>query len=252
MPTKEFYDAHSNFAGRTLSEYYLSPGINCKFTRILEHVGTRAFTRALDVGCSGDSLLPFLDLVEYKNFLDLAHQPLVQYRNFARAGPVCGDLNHLPYPDGTFDLVTGLDVLEHMKDDQTALVEMTRVLAPRGILLLTVPHRMKFFTPQDTLVGHYRRYEYESLKARVEALGLRELTKFGVYGQMMKIQVVQQANPDATEEGLNQLRVNYETNPVFKKCWDLVVKVGSKLMQLDAKYQKLGKIMDLCLVFKKK
>ena len=34
---------------------------------------------------------------------------------------------HLPFADGTFDLVTMLDVLEHIQDDARALAEASRV-----------------------------------------------------------------------------------------------------------------------------
>ncbi len=254
MPTKEFYDKTTVFSGRTMIEYYISPGIKCKFDTILDRVGrSRIFNRVLDIGCSGDSILYFLDGASYKNFVDLAHKPLTSYRAYGeRYGPVCGSITSLPYPDATFDLVSGLDVLEHIRDDQQAASEMVRVLKPGGLIIVTVPHRMKYFTPQDTLVGHYRRYDYDVVKEMFERYaGMRELTVFPVYGQIMRIGAVQQANPDATEDGLNTLRDNYETNPVFKKFWDIIVKVGARVMWMDAQYRKLEKTLDICVVFKK-
>jgi SAM-dependent methyltransferase len=38
----------------------------------------------------------------------------------------------MPYDDGTFDLVTAFDVVEHMDDDLAGLKEMRRVLRPGG------------------------------------------------------------------------------------------------------------------------
>ncbi|GAB4313063.1 MAG: hypothetical protein Kow0069_14040 [Promethearchaeota archaeon] len=250
MPSKRFYDAHTNFSGRTLAEYYLSPGIRCKFDTIRSRVGDRPFERALDVGCSGNTLLYFLPGVKFRAYCDLAQRPLTQYASPVD-GPVCGDVTAMPYRDGAFDLVTALDVLEHVKDDQKAVDELVRVLAPGGLLLITVPHRMKYFTPQDTLVGHYRRYETEQLKAMVTSRGLREVVTFAVYGQMMRVGVLQQANPDVAEEGLNKLRDNYRNDPVFRKFWNLVVRVGAKLMEWDAQFRKLDSAMDVCFVFKK-
>lgn len=51
-----------------------------------------------------------------------------------------GDLTHLPFPSGTFDLIICSEVLEHVDDDQKALRELYRVLTSSGTLLLSVPH----------------------------------------------------------------------------------------------------------------
>ncbi|MHA1734727.1 MAG: class I SAM-dependent methyltransferase [Promethearchaeota archaeon] len=254
MPTKDFYDKTKVFSGRTMVEYYISPGIKCKFDTILDRLGRqREFKRVLDIGCSGDSILYFLERARFKSFVDLAHKPLTSYRAYGETyGPTCGSITDLPYPDGTFDLVCGLDVLEHIRDDERAVAEMVRVLERGGLMLVTVPHRMKYFTPQDTLVGHYRRYEYDQIRGMVEAHpSMRTLVVFPVYGQMMRIGAVQQANPDATEEGLDKLRENYESNPVFKKFWDIIVKVGARMMWMDAQYRKLERTLDICVIFKK-
>lgn len=49
------------------------------------------------------------------------------------------DLTRLSFPDGRFDRVVSLDVLEHVPEFEQGLRECWRVLAPAGQLLLTVP-----------------------------------------------------------------------------------------------------------------
>jgi len=49
------------------------------------------------------------------------------------------DLMHLPFPDGSFDLVVHSDTLEHVEHPVVALEECRRVLAPGGRLCFTVP-----------------------------------------------------------------------------------------------------------------
>jgi hypothetical protein len=49
------------------------------------------------------------------------------------------DLQRLSFPDGTVDIVCSCDVLEHVPHPARALNEIQRVLAPKGVLLLTVP-----------------------------------------------------------------------------------------------------------------
>lgn len=45
------------------------------------------------------------------------------------------------YPDGYFDTVALLEVIEHVPDERQTLAEIARVLKPGGSLLLTTPHR---------------------------------------------------------------------------------------------------------------
>jgi ubiquinone/menaquinone biosynthesis C-methylase UbiE len=57
------------------------------------------------------------------------------------AGVVNGDALDLPFPDEAFDRVIISEVLEHIWDDERALVEIVRVLRPGGRLAATVPTR---------------------------------------------------------------------------------------------------------------
>jgi len=52
---------------------------------------------------------------------------------------VQADLRRLPFPDSAFDLVYASHVLEHIKEDRTALREIRRVLSPGGLAILPVP-----------------------------------------------------------------------------------------------------------------
>lgn len=48
--------------------------------------------------------------------------------------------NYFPIPDGEFDCVVSIDVLEHLKQDQPFLSELKRVLKPGGKAVVTVPN----------------------------------------------------------------------------------------------------------------
>ena len=86
----------------------------------------------------------------------------------------------LPYAAETFDLVTMLDVLEHIPDDAGALAEAMRVLRPGGLLMLAVPAYRFLWGAQDEVSRHVRRYTVPELGARMKAanFAVRRLTYF--------------------------------------------------------------------------
>ncbi len=54
---------------------------------------------------------------------------------------VNGDVQKLPYPCDSFDLILSHEVIEHVQDDRAALAEMVRVLRPGGRVILFCPNR---------------------------------------------------------------------------------------------------------------
>jgi SAM-dependent methyltransferase len=83
--------------------------------------------------------------------------------------------DHNKVPTGTqYDLVCAFEVLEHIADDAAALADWLPLVKPGGHLLLSVPSDPERFNAWDTLVGHYRRYSAEQLRARLVEAGTAE------------------------------------------------------------------------------
>jgi|SRR5688572_3404825 len=70
-----------------------------------------------------------------------------------------------------FDTVLCLNVLEHIRDDTTALEHMHGVLEPGGTVILIVPAFEMLFGPIDTKLGHYRRYSRRQIAELADAAG---------------------------------------------------------------------------------
>ena len=63
-----------------------------------------------------------------------------------------------------YDVIIAADVIEHIKDDSSALSYLINLLNPEGIILLYVPALNWLYSPFDKSIGHYRRYNKTSLK----------------------------------------------------------------------------------------
>ncbi len=86
-----------------------------------------------------------------------------------------GSLLATPFADESFDVVVALDVIEHLEDDLAAVREATRVLAPGGLLVLTVPACPWLWSEHDVALHHHRRYRARGLRALVREAGLEPL-----------------------------------------------------------------------------
>ena len=78
----------------------------------------------------------------------------------------------LPFESGSYDLVTALDVLEHIEDDCGALAELARVCRPGGRLLLTVPSFPSLWSDHDIVNHHVRRYHPRDFRELISESGL--------------------------------------------------------------------------------
>ena len=81
--------------------------------------------------------------------------------------------NRMPFADGQFHLVTLLDVLEHIDEDQASLATLVNLLRPGGHLVVTVPAFQFLWGQHDVEHHHRRRYRARQLRQRLEASGLQ-------------------------------------------------------------------------------
>ena len=62
---------------------------------------------------------------------------------------------NLPWEDGHFDVVTMIEVLEHVEDERGSLAEVRRVLSKSGRLYLSVPNRYFPFETHGLRIGDH-------------------------------------------------------------------------------------------------
>ena len=127
--------------------------------------------RILDVGCGTGANLIMLSRHGDAEGVDVSEDALAFCRERGLDKVKLGAGEELPYDDGTFDLVTAFDVVEHMDDDLAGLREMRRVLRPGGRVLLFVPTFMFLWGVQDDVSNHRRRYRLSELSRVLEKAG---------------------------------------------------------------------------------
>lgn len=138
--------------------------------------------RALDIGCGNGQLLHKLS--------DLGWQcEGVEFN--AKAVEICrsnglkvfhGELEAAAFPDHSFDLVTAHHLIEHVRDPDRLLAEISRVLKPGGRLWLRTPNSRalgrncfgSFWFPNET-PRHLFLFSQENLDRAARRHGLRAL-----------------------------------------------------------------------------
>jgi 2-polyprenyl-3-methyl-5-hydroxy-6-metoxy-1,4-benzoquinol methylase len=75
-------------------------------------------------------------------------------------------------PDGQFDSIVMINVLEHLRDDADILRSLSAHLTENGVLIIYVPALNALFGDWDDWAGHYRRYSKPHLAQVMTASGL--------------------------------------------------------------------------------
>jgi 2-polyprenyl-3-methyl-5-hydroxy-6-metoxy-1,4-benzoquinol methylase len=130
--------------------------------------------RILDIGSGDGRLFPL-----FARFGTI--EGIEPDANGATGHPAEGVIHRVPFAEplptrGPYDVITMLDVLEHLEDPVSALRLAASLLAPEGWMLITVPAHMWLWTRHDELNHHQRRFSRGSLSRVLEAAGLTPRT----------------------------------------------------------------------------
>src|SRR5690606_5474085 len=104
--------------------------------------------RVLDVGCGAGALGRLLkeerrvEEVCGVEFIEEAYRRACTVLDRVLLGNI--EEMSLPWPDEHFDCIVCADVLEHLVNPSAVLAKLSRVLAPRGVIVISVPNA-RFF-----------------------------------------------------------------------------------------------------------
>lgn len=99
-----------------------------------------ATVKLLDVGCSSGA---FLMSACRLGFRAEGVEPSADAAHTARSAGLAvftGYLEQARFPDASFDAVTLIEIVEHLRDALALLTECARILKPGGVMLITTPN----------------------------------------------------------------------------------------------------------------
>jgi ubiquinone/menaquinone biosynthesis C-methylase UbiE len=196
------------------SAHYMPGGLMesriARFLAAAEPVA-RPDLRVLDFGCGSGELARAMAGQGWRvNACDISREMLraaeaapggdgVEWRAVQSGGA-------LPFADGSFDLVTASSVFEYIAAPEAGLAELCRVLAPGGLLLITVPDMRHPVRLAEEKSRH-------SLGGRVKR-GLRRIARGGAETDYLKYSI-QRPTP---EEWCALLRIAGFAPQPFPAC----------------------------------
>jgi SAM-dependent methyltransferase len=144
-------------------------GITKRLDALARRVDLRG-DRLLDIGCGdGAYTVRLAGGFSSVDAIDVQDGPLALFRARIAGTPAAGHITmgemsaaKLDFPDDTFDVVTAIEVLEHVEELDQALEEIRRVLKPGGRFAFSTPNR---WFPFETHGFIYRGRRYPPARA---------------------------------------------------------------------------------------
>lgn len=137
-----------------------TPGLERRLELMRTHVDLDG-KRILDIGCGVGAFVRRLQ--EYSTDIvgtDIDRESVLRgVEELPNLGLALGE--HMPFKDGTFDVIILHEVLEHVANDVETLKEAHRLLAPGGKVVIFCPNRMYPFETHGIFLG--KRYVFGNM-----------------------------------------------------------------------------------------
>lgn len=142
--TKEYWDSFSNDAYQEVDRK--RGGNRCKFSTVRDLITETSQHNFLDIGCLNGNFYNFLKESEFMGIdsftgVDISDALIERAKNrFPEQEWLVADCEKLPFDDNSFDVVTLMEILEHVENPKKALQEARRVCKSEGSIIITVPN----------------------------------------------------------------------------------------------------------------
>ncbi|OGM21887.1 hypothetical protein A2714_04155 [Candidatus Woesebacteria bacterium RIFCSPHIGHO2_01_FULL_38_9] len=128
--------------------------------------------KILDLGCGSGKNVEVLDKIGKAWGIDKSREAIMFCKKRGLKRIKLGEGENIPFKSQNFDVVTLLDVLEHVQEKPT-LEEISRVLNKSGILIINVPAFNWLWSQWDEVLQHKRRYTRKMLEKALSENGFK-------------------------------------------------------------------------------
>lgn len=119
-------------------EFYIKATLH----ETLKRLNIEPTEKLLDIGCGTGALLqaislkhPSVDLIGIDISVEMLR--VATNKHMKRCSLVTGNARHLPFRPNSFDVVVSCNALHYVRKPEECLLEIARVLKPRGRILIT-------------------------------------------------------------------------------------------------------------------
>jgi SAM-dependent methyltransferase len=158
------------------------------------------------------------------------------------------DARRVPY-ECEFEVVAAFDVLEHIHEDNLVLLQLSRAIVPGGGLVLTVPQHAWFWSYQDDLACHVRRYSVADLIYKVQQAGFEVVDTISFVSLLFPLMWVSRRVRRLDDSHRIDALADMRINPLLSFLLGAVMRVEKLLIGLGLRFSFGG---SLLLVAKKR
>lgn len=145
--------------------------------QLLRYLQIPSEAKIADVGCSGGILIETLQQAGYQDIwgIDMSEQAIEHCQAQGIMTTLVGRAEKTNFLDEQFNVVIASDILEHIEDEEAALIEWRRILKFGGKLIIFVPAFNFLWSGHDEKNFHFRRYTKSSLLSALQKAGFLNL-----------------------------------------------------------------------------
>lgn len=186
--------------------------------------------KILDIGCGTGAIMDYLKNKGHEVFgVDMSDEAL-KYCQAKGLAVEIGKADRVDFPDGYFDVVLSLDVLEHLDNDQEAVNEARRLLKKGGFFIATVPAHQFLWSYHDVALHHKRRYgknKFVSLFNENWEMKLISWIHTGIFLPVMVVRLIR--NLSKKKEGSSDVG---QVGNVVNKAMNFLYKVEIEIFKI--------------------